>query len=129
MQIAAGAINEVLATLAGPTATAPQLELQAQNVVTLRYGVLHARAELPRRVADPQGGRLTIVLASLIVAWALKAAVRQPFLHVHGRKVTVELAAVPALASWRDLWTHLHELRFETAPEGLRVGFVLAVSD
>ena len=129
LQIQVHAINEVLATLAGRSSTAPLLELDAQNVVTLRYGVLHARAELPRQVGDPQSGRITVLLASLVVAWALKAAVRQPFLHVHGRRLTIDLAAVPALAAWRDLWRYLQQLTFETTPNGLRVGFLVAVND
>jgi hypothetical protein len=129
LQIDPRAINEVLAMLAGHGATAPRLELQPHNVVMVRYGMLHARAELPRLADAPQSGQVTVVLASLVVAWALKAAVRQPFIHVHGRRLTIDMAAVPAFASWRDLWRYLQQLTFETTPGALRVGFTLAVHE
>lgn len=129
LQIDTRAINDVLALLAGTPSSAPSLELMPNNTVMVRYGVLHARAELPQRVRFEQSPRLSVRLASLLVAWAIKAAVRQPFVHIHGRQLTIDLAAVPALSGWRDLWKYLHQLSFETTPSALRVGFVVMVNE
>lgn len=127
LQIAATAINDVLRLLS-PGASAPTLELLPHNAVMVRYGMFHARAELPA-VADAELPRVTLTLASLLVAWGLKALVRQPFLHVHGRHLTIDLSAIPAFSGWRDLWNNLHQLTFATAPGALHVGFSIAIDD
>lgn len=127
LQIAEAAINDVLRVSAG-AATAPVIELLPGNGMVLRYGMWHARLELPSVVDADEVPRVTFVLASVLVAWGLKAFVRQPFVEIHGRHLTVDLAAVPALAEWRDLWKYLQQLTFATAPGALRVGFVVAIN-
>ena len=126
LQIAERAINDVLALIVGAS-THPVVELLPERTVLVRYGLLHARAELPPSLTSD--ARLSLHLASLLVAMALKALVRQPFVHVHGRHLTIDLAAIPALHPWRDLWRHIDQLTFETVPGALRVGLVAVVVD
>jgi hypothetical protein len=59
---------------------------------------------------------------------ALRAAVHQPYIHVHGRQLTIDLAAIPALQQWRALWRHLERAEFETAPGVLRIRFSVRVT-
>jgi hypothetical protein len=125
VQVTETAINDIVHVFAGESG--PAIELLPHNGLMLRYGMFHARAELPSHLGQDTLPRVTLVLASVLVAWGLKAFVHQPFLHVHGRHLTVDLAAMPALDAWRDLWRHLHQLTFETAPGALRVGFVIEV--
>ena len=126
MQLAEPAMNDVLRIMAR-RATPPVIELLPANGVMLRYGLLHARLELPATVDAAGLPKITCVLASVLVAWGLKAFVQEPFLEIRGRHLTIDLAAVPALAEWRDLWKHLRGLTFATAPGALRVGFVIEV--
>jgi hypothetical protein len=126
LQIAEGAINDLLQLAAGQS-QAPLIALRPHNTVLVRYGLLHAHAELPAALEPGESPRITLTLASLVVAWSLRAALRQPFLRFHGRQLTIELAKIPALGGWRDLWKYLHQLTFDTAPGTLRVGFVLAI--
>jgi hypothetical protein len=126
LHVAADALNDALA-LVGTTSTRPAIELLPNNIVVVRWGVLHGRVALPRTTSPAESPRLTLTLASTLVALTLKAVVHRPFIHIHGRHLTIELARVPALAPWRDLWKHLEQLTFETAPGELRVGLLIAV--
>jgi hypothetical protein len=96
--------------------------------VLVRYGVVHARAELPAAIEAGPSPRLTLRLASVLVAMGLKAVVRQPYIHIHGRFLTIALADVPALHPWRDGWRHVKQIRFATAPGALRVGVAVAIA-
>lgn len=126
LQLAEPAMNDVLRVMA-PGATAPVIELLPANGVMLRYGMLHARLELPASVDADVLPKVTLVLASVLVAWGLKAFVQAPYLEIRGRHLTIDLAAVPALGEWRDLWKYLRRLTFATAPGALRVGFVIEI--
>jgi hypothetical protein len=128
LQISEVALNEI-AALSVEGSTQPTIELMPRNVLMLRYGVLHARAELPRVVGPEHPSRITLRLASLLVAMALKAVLHRPFVHVRGRYLTIDLANIPALKAWRDLWKHLTMLTFESTPGGLRIGFRLHVRE
>jgi hypothetical protein len=127
LQIADHAINEIIALLRSDTSRHLTLEVCPHNIVIVRYGVLHARAELPDAMAPGPTPRITVHLLSWLVAMALKVTVRQPFLHVHGKHLTIELAAIPAPHAWRDLWRSVRRLTFETVSGAVRVGFVVEV--
>ena len=129
LQVGEASLNEMLGLVAGQSSTSLHVELLPQNTVLLRYGMLHARAQLPSSFEPSSSPQITVVLASLVVAWGLKATVHQPFLHIHGRRVTIDWAAVPAFAGWRDLWRYLQRLTFETAPGVLRVHFAVMVTE
>ena len=128
LQFAATAINELMAR-SRPGHAHPVLELHPDNEVLLRYGLVHAHARVPRMVELNGAPHVTLLLRSLLVALALRAVVHQPYIHIHGRHVTIDLAAVPALAPWREMWRHLRQVEIETSPEALRVRFAVAVAD
>jgi hypothetical protein len=129
IRIAEHALNEMLSTLVPAGRQRPIVELHPRNQVTVRYGAFSARAELPHAIATGHSPTLTLRLASLVVALGLKALVRAPFVHVRGRQLTIDLARVPALERWRDLWRHLRELTFETRPGALCLGVVIDVRE
>jgi hypothetical protein len=129
LQVAERALNDLLAETS-PQSSAPSIELLARNEVVVRYGVFHARAELPA-VTDFGGSpTITVRLASVVIALAVKAATRRtPFVHVHGRYVTVNLAQVPALQPWRDAWRHVTQFELATEPRRLRVRFAVNIKE
>lgn len=123
LQIGEPALNEVLATLA-PSAA---LTLLPDNRVRLQYGHVHAHMEVPHGVETGATPRLTVRLASLAVAFLLRAIVHQPFVHIHGRNVTIVLADIPALRPYREWWHCVQEITLRTSPQALRIGFKIAV--
>lgn len=127
VQIAEVALNEALRAGSGG-ATAPVIRLFGENLIEVRYGMLHARAVLPPIIDVGPPPRVTVVLASKVVAWGLRAAVRQPFIAFNGRHVTIHLAAVPALAGLRDLWPHVTAAGLSTAPGVLRLHVDVSVN-
>ena len=118
-------VNDALQQFGGGTVAS--VTLNSRNRVTVRYGMLHANLELPVAMETGPSPRLTLSLASVVVAWTLRAAVRQSFLHFHGRHVTIDLAEVPALAEWRDAWRHIQSLHITTAPRELQLEFAIAI--
>lgn len=129
VQVDEQALNDVMRLLTPDASTHALVQLQPDNTVLVRYGLLHARAHLPATVTADELPRVTVRLASVLVAWGIKAAVRRPFLHVHGRFVSIDLSAVPGLSAWRELWAHLRRLSFEVVPGALRVGFVVSINE
>jgi hypothetical protein len=105
----------------------PTVQLLDDNRLEVRYGVVHGRAELPLALDLGPAPRMTVKLESRVVAWALSALVRVPFVEFHGRLATIYLAAVPALTPYRALWPHLKSARFATAPGVLRVEVGLSI--
>jgi hypothetical protein len=129
VQMAEQALNEVMRRLTPAASTHTLVQLQPGNTVMVRYGLLHARAQLPSAVTEDELPRVTFRMASVLVAWGIKAAVRRPFLHVHGRFVSIDLSAVPELSAWSEWWRHLRRLSFEVVPGALRVGFVVSINE
>ena len=125
LQVAERAINEVLAELMQRSSTKAACELQPGNMLMLRYGLVHARVELPHEAAPAESPYLRFRLASVLVAWALKAVLHQPFIHINGRDVTIDLRRLPLPEPWRDLWRYVKRLSFQTVPGALRVGFIV----
>ena len=98
LQIGQQSINHLL-TLESKK-TAPSVELLAHNQVVMRYGLMRARAELlPAATQRASPPNITLRLASTVVAMAMKTFVRQPFVHINGRDLTIVLAADPSLAT------------------------------
>ena len=127
LEIAQGAINDVLGRISTGT-TRPIIELLPGNTILVRYGLLHARAQLPERSVLADSPTVTLVLASVLVAMAVKAAIRQPFITVHGRHLEIDLTRVATLGAWRHLWRQISELTFTTLPGRLRIGVAIALS-
>jgi hypothetical protein len=118
LAITEAAINELLKSERSPAAGAT-ISVEGDNQVVLRYGLLRARAALPRAIDVGDAPRVKVVLASVLVGLALSAAVRQPYIQVRGREVTLLLADIPALQSLRDVWPHVKAAGLRT--EGTRV--------
>jgi hypothetical protein len=127
IQIAESAINELLHLAAPGRADKATLELLPRNRVVVRAGIFHAHAELPSAIGPRALPHITFRLASVLVAWGLKAFVHAPFVHIHGRSLTIDLVAVPAPEPWHEAWRHLQQLTFATVPGALQIGFVIAV--
>jgi hypothetical protein len=125
VQISEAALNEVV-SLASPGHTVT-IQLMADNRVEVRYGIVHARVQLPLSLDTGPAPRLTVTLASTVVAWALRAIVHSTVVEFHGRRVTVHLAHIPALAPYRAWWTHVRSARLATAPGVLRVGIGVVI--
>lgn len=126
IQVTESALNEVI-EIARRGRTVPRIRLMGNNRLEVRYGMLHAHARLPVAIGAGPAPRVTLELASRVIAWALHAALRLSFLEFHGRFVTIHLAAVPALAPYRALWPHIRSARLATAPGVLRVEGSLSI--
>jgi hypothetical protein len=126
VRVAEADINNVLATT--PAAAAGlKVEIHDDNRILARYGVLHATVVLPPRSDLSQSPELTFALGSVAVAWALKAVLKQPYVRIHGRHVTVDLAGVPALAPYRHLLRHVRQIELTTTAPILTVRFHVAI--
>jgi hypothetical protein len=99
------------------------------NRLVVRYGVLHATATLSTALEVGPSPRLTLTLASFVVAVALKAALRQPYVTISGRRVTVHLADVPALQSIRGVWPHVRRVDFSTRRGTVQADVLFAVDE
>jgi hypothetical protein len=127
-QIDQSALNDVIA-IAMKGDTVPTVRVLEANRIEIRYGVIHARAQLPPALAAGPAPRVTVMLASTVIAWVLRATLREPFVEVHGRHVTIHLAAVPAFASFRTFWPHLKFVGFSTVPGVVRMQLGVAIDD
>jgi hypothetical protein len=104
-----------------------EVEFRPDNRLLVRYGMFHAQASLPPALDVGDAPQLTVTLASILVALGLKAMLHQPFLHVHGRHVTVRLAEVPALAPWRAFLPFLRRAEIASDARRVRVRFSVRV--
>jgi hypothetical protein len=105
------------------------LAVAPDNQIVVHYGVVHATATLPPAIEAGPSPRLTLTLASLVVALALRAAVREPFLSFSGRRMTISLADVPALQPMRDLWPHVRRVGLSTNGKGVRVHVAISIDE
>jgi hypothetical protein len=126
-QIEASTLNELVRLSPAPL-SACEIEIAGGNRVVVRYGMLHATATIDGYEAGPSP-RLRLTLASLVVALALRAWLRQPYVHASGRQVEVEIAAVPALAPYAAIWPHVRRVHIETAPARARVDVEILVGE
>ena len=127
VQITEAALNDAIRSSTRGGGSAPTVRLFDDNLIEVRYGVMHARAVLPVAMDMGAAPRMTVVLASKMVAWGLRAVVRQPFVEFSGRHVTIHLASVPALASFREVWPHVTSAQLSTAPGVLRVHLSVSI--
>ena len=126
--VSAAALNELLGTGASPLHGAT-LDVMPGNQLVVRYGVLHATATLPAAIDTGASPRITVTLASLLVAMGLKAALRQPYVEVSGRRLTICLADVPPLQSIRELWPYVRRVELSTDRGAVRAHFVFSMSE
>lgn len=126
VQITEAALNDAI-RVATSGGSPPAIRLFDDNLIEVRYGMMHARAVLPAVIGTGPSPHVTVLLASTMVAWGLRAAVRQPFIEFNGRHVRIHLAAVPALAAFRGLWPHVTSAQLSTAPGVLRVHLSVSI--
>ena len=128
IELSEAAMNELLH--AGPSRIGDvTLEVAPGNQIVVHYGVVHATATLAPEIETGPSPRLTLTLASLVVALGLRAVLREPFVSFSGRSLTITLADVPALQSMRDLWPHLKRVALSTTAGGVSVHFEVSVSE
>ncbi len=128
INVSQAALNDLL-NLDALALRGATLVVGADNQVVLRYGAFRVRATLPRAIETGPSPRVTVSLASFVVAIALRAALRQPYISVQGRQLAIALADVPALRPMRALWEHLRRAELATEPGIVRVGFLFAMTE
>jgi hypothetical protein len=104
-----------------------RVEIGPDRQLLVRVGPFHANARLAPALTLSPTPRLTVELASQLVAWGLRAVSLPPFVELAGRLVHVHLATVPALRSLAPLWPHLAEAAFTSAPGQLDVRLTIRV--
>jgi hypothetical protein len=104
-----------------------RVEIGPDRQLLVRVGPFHANARLAPALTLSPSPRLTVELASQLVAWGLRAVSLPPFVELAGRLVHVHLAMVPALRSLAPLWPHLTEVGFASAPGRLDVRVAVRV--
>lgn len=120
-------LNEALRRVPGVPAGVV-LDLQPDNRVVVRYGLVHARATLAPEVRVGDGPPQVVVeLASTVIAWTLTQALRTRVARIEGRRLTIDLGGVAALDGFRDHWRHLERVRLQTTAGYLHVDVAAAV--
>lgn len=128
IRLAESAINEWLGRTR-PGASAPSIDFRPDNQALIRYGVFQARVTLPPALDVGPQPRLTVTLASTMVAWGLKAMLTQSFISVDGRRVTIDLAAVPALQPYREWFPCFTAVHLSTTDSTVAVVFTFQVPE
>jgi hypothetical protein len=106
-------LNGMLAA-ATTSAAGIKVEIQNDNRALVRFGVLHATVLLPPRSDISESPFLTFALGSIAIAWTLKHVLKQSYVQVHGRLITVDLSQVPALSPYRDLLRYVKTIEMAT---------------
>ncbi len=128
LRLAESSINELLRA-GEPPLNGATIAIGTGNQVTVHYGMLHARATLEPELEIGRAPRLTVTLASFMVAVALRAALRQPYVTLSGRRLTIDLAAVPALAPMARYWPHLRRVAITTADRTVRLDVSIRIDE
>jgi hypothetical protein len=96
------------------------IDLGADRQVQVRYGMFHANGRLAAGFTG-NAPRVTVELASQLVAWGLQRLPLPPFVAVRGRLVHIELTRVPALVDLAPLWRHVDAVTFTSVAGRLDV--------
>ena len=105
------------------------VEVLDANRLVARYGIISATAVLDEEVrVGRRAPQVTFELASAMVAWAVKQAVRLPAIRFEGRRVTIDLGALDGVDATHPFWSHLQRGRLRTTPGLLHIDFEVGVS-
>jgi hypothetical protein len=126
--LSGAALNELLNSPDSPV-RGGAVEVRPDNQIIFRQGIVRATVTLPNTVEVGASPRITLSLASVMVGLALKAFLRQAYIEVRGRYVTIHLADVPALESLRAVWPSVRRVELATEREGVRMRVVFIVSE
>lgn len=96
------------------------IDIGADRQVQVRYGMFHANGRLAAGFPG-SAPRLSVELASQLVAWGLQRLSLPAFVAVRGRTVHVDLMRVPALADLAPLWRHVDAVTFTSVAGRLDV--------
>jgi hypothetical protein len=119
-------LNNALASAAAAR-SGVKLEILAENRILARFGIVHATVALPPVSDLAQSPALTFALGSTAIAWGLKRVLKQSYVHIHGRHVTVALDALPVLRPYRELLRYVREVEMTTTAQVLTVRFRVAI--
>jgi hypothetical protein len=128
LKVSEAALNELLDTKESPLPGAT-ISVAPDNEVVFRYGVFRARVTLVPWVEVGATPRIRLQLASLLVRLALSRALRQPYIRVSGREVTISLAAVPALHGWREVWPYIKSAGLRTDGGAIVIDFTFSMTE
>lgn len=118
-------LNDLLASV---VPKGRSLQIQSNNRIVARVGVLQATVILPPHSDLSRAPELVFTLASLGLAWTLRYVLKQAYLQVHGRQIMVNLAAVPGLDEYRAMLRHVTSLDITTETGVLIVRFRLSIA-
>ena len=128
LKLSEAALNELLNTTESPVRGAT-ISVAPDNEVVIRYGMLHARVTLPHVIDVGAAPRVRLRLASLLVGVAVSAALRQPYIRVSGREITIALADVPALHGFREMWPYVKSAGLRTDGRAVVMDFRVSVTE
>ncbi len=105
------------------------VEILDSNRLVARYGIVRATAVLEEEVRlGPGAPQITFELASAMVAWALKQALRTPAIRIEGRRVTIDVGALDGIDATHPYWSHLQRARLRTTPGHVHIDFEVGVA-
>jgi hypothetical protein len=106
-----------------------RIEIEDSNRIVARFGVLRVTAVLADALQLGGSPRITLQLASAVVAWTLRRVLRIPEVTFDGRLVTIDLGRAPALQPYRELLSHVRSVSLTTSPGVLHVRFEVVVAE
>jgi hypothetical protein len=128
--IAQSVVNELLTSSGEPLSRA-SVEVQGGNTLEIRYRLLFpmsATVVLDEAVdLPPTGPRITLTMRSAVIAGVL-ALKKLPFAEMNGRRVTIDLGRIPALARYAAAMKCVERVRLTTSEQMLIVDFRVGVA-
>ena len=126
IEVSETVLQDALRSISGVPRTLT-VHVAPANRIVVRYGAIHATARLAEAV-NSREPRITMELQSAVFAWALQRAIKAPAVAVTGRRVTIDLGRLDALAAFSGMWEHVRSVRFATADGALFVHVDFAVT-
>jgi hypothetical protein len=127
LPVGEGLLNEAVRRLPGAP-TGLVVEVLAANRLAARYGIVRATAILEEDVRVGDGPpQVSFQLASTLIAWTLKQALRSAAVRIDGRRVTVDIGALPGMDRYRPHWPHLRRVRLRTTAGHVQIDFEVGV--
>lgn len=120
-------LDEVLRLAPGLPADL-RVEIGGEGQLRVRSGLFHAHVRLAPALTLSPRPRLTLELASQLVAWGLRAVPLPPFVEVTGRLVHVDLTGVPALRPLAQVWPHVEQVTLRSVPGRLDIRLTVRVT-
>jgi len=105
-----------------------RIEILADNKLLVHYGAIHVEAVLEEVVETGASPRLSVLLSSSMIAWTLKRTISIPGVEIDGRRVTVDVASIAAVAPYRSLLPYVTAMRLSTAQGTITVQFEISIS-